>query len=195
MHSTTPYIVSCFVRSNPTFFRWVSGRYGYSPYLDSHCNFTGKAATCWQPGLGTLEWRIFRSTYNQRLVNVWLDIVQAVEDWAESVANSGAVSYVPTLARPLQCSEGTSIHGYDGLQAFFAFVNQSRRRYGTVKRAIKKYITLDVCAIHESVYLGYDEDDEDEEATCHYKRMSAVMEDSLPYIYPEPKCRKVPSHA
>jgi len=176
MKELTPYIVSYLVRSNSLFFQWVSGRLGYSRYEEPASYFYSKMATCVQLGLGTLEWRIFRSTYNQELVNLWLDLIRAVEDWAEQQSPSHIYATdVDTDTVMLHTPPNVLT-----LESFFQFVLSNKRRYQKVARLVAVWKGL-------HVYWEWYEDDDGEDR----KRLSSVLEDYLHLIYqtkqPRPK--------
>ena len=183
MKPKTPYIVSHLVRDNDRFFKWVAGRVGYSSYGSATDHFTGKYATCLQPCRHTLEWRIFRSTYNQRLVNVWLDLIRAVEDWAELPITQDAYGVTGT-------GGATEIvrTPVDPLARFFSFVSANRRKYGTVSRIIDAYDK----SKNYTVYLierDLDDDyDDGEDADSTYV-LTNSLEDHLHTVYPERRPR------
>lgn len=123
-----------FIRNNPAFFRWLSGRRGYSAYSSPFTELDDRMAAC-LTYKNTIEYRMFRSTYDQREVNVWLSCIQALEDWAHSLPESvlpelrgGMYSWQRELVFP----EPAAVR----IGKFFDFVRTSKGKYPGLKRAI-----------------------------------------------------------
>jgi hypothetical protein len=128
------FIVS-FVRRNPLFFRWLSGRTGYSGYYCPDFNMGDRLAAC-TTDLGTIEYRMFRSTYDQRELNVWLSCIKAIEDWAHSIDDD----LLPYMGNDLY---GPKLTWRDesvvALEQFFAYVRATKGKYPGLRRTLKAY--------------------------------------------------------
>lgn len=142
-----------FIRTSPLLCKWISGRDGYSSYgygLDPYHRY----AACFTHK-NTIEYRIFRSTTDQREVNVWLDFIMAVEDWAHTLPNlPGATE----SAWGYLTMENTS--GIAGEQEFIAYVMSNKRKYSVLARALAVYLkhkasTSSYSAIY-NVWSDYD---------------------------------------
>jgi hypothetical protein len=137
MEERAAQTIVSFIRSNAAFFRWISGRRGYSAYVHPFTELDDRFAAC-LTYKNTIEYRMFRSTYDQREVNVWLSCIQALEDWAHSLpesvlpeTRSGMYSWQRELVFP----DSTAV----ALSKFFDFVRTSKGKYPGLKRAINWY--------------------------------------------------------
>jgi hypothetical protein len=134
MEERAAQTIVSFIRSNAAFFRWLSGRRGYSAYVSPHTLLDDRYAAC-LTYKNTIEYRMFRSTYDQREVNVWLSCIQAIEDWAHSLPETvlpelrgGTYSWQRELVFP----EPAAVR----IGKFFDFVRTSKGKYPGLKRAI-----------------------------------------------------------
>lgn len=123
------------VRDNCQFFRYVAGRTGYSAYGYADRDLYTRYAACISGTIGTIEYRMFRSTADQRELDLWMDVIVALEDWAHSV---------PTAILPKQTEATGSIYQSSvpdiyNIDRFRAFVSANKRKYRNVERVFRAY--------------------------------------------------------
>lgn len=138
MNMQAAKLVVGIIRDNATFFRWLSGRNGYSPYSSAWGHFDHRYAAC-LTGRGTIEYRMFRSTYDQRELNVWLDVITALEDWAHSLPEESLPVDVVSSWSPRSAPVSLPVPDAVTLRRFFEFVKSNKKKYRLADRAIDKY--------------------------------------------------------